>query len=915
MDDITLNTGSGGDSIRALEDTDGKKWPVGVTAFATTVGTPDVPAIVTPTTGLPVRLADGSGYLSTLPVSLASVPSHAVTGPLTDTELRASAVPVSGTFWQATQPVSIAATVTVSGTVDLGATDNAVLDAIAASVASTDTKTPALGQALAAGSVPVVLTAAQITTLTPPAAITGFATETTLSTLNGKVTACNTGAVVLAAGTAAIGKLAANDGVDIGDVTINNASLAVTGTFWQATQPVSIASAVAVTDNGGSLTVDNGGTFAVQVSSALPAGTNAIGKLAANSGVDIGDVDVTSVIPGTGATNLGKQKDTVVGSSDVGVAALARLRYTAGHSSGSDGSYDTLDLTSWHELRVRDQRARDIQNCNNAADFTALNNDTTGIADSANHVFGTGAVTFNKVNGSANTVFGAIAATISSLNITDIFEDGAFVGMAMYLPSLSNLSYAFIRLGTDASNYNEWRWPVADLTASTWISLRKPTAQPATYAGNGWDSTAITYVCLGVAMGAETDTLAGVVVDHVHFVGGRVTDTITNASITSSVTTPNVNLNRVGGTATDTNSGNKSAGTLRVVLATDQPALTTAMPVSLASVPSHAVTNAGTFAVQVDGAALTSLQLLDDAVATTGSAITTKGFAVSGTDGTNARVLKTDSSGELQVDVLTLPTLANVTTVGTVSSVTAIANALPAGNNNIGDVDVASIAAGTNYIGRVRLTDGATDADVFDLPNANVVPVALVDADGDQLTSFSVVQNSASGLNATVVGNSAHDASDSGNAVKVGARAAATLSDDTPVANGDRTDNVSDLDGAVVVRPQFPLGDLISEAVSDTGGSSTAFTNFGATASTRNYVTAIHVFRTDAGTSVAYVDFRDGTGGSVLYRAAIPPNGGAVITLGGTPLFRTSANTALAFDVSAALTTVYITVSGFKSKV
>src|SRR5882672_7236224 len=41
--------------------------------------------------------------------------SVAVTGPLTDTQLRASAVPVSGTFFQATQPVSIAATVAVSG--------------------------------------------------------------------------------------------------------------------------------------------------------------------------------------------------------------------------------------------------------------------------------------------------------------------------------------------------------------------------------------------------------------------------------------------------------------------------------------------------------------------------------------------------------------------------------------------------------------------------------------------------------------------------------------------------------------------------------------------------------------------------------------------------------------------------------
>ena len=40
-------------------------------------------------------LVDGSGV--TQPVSIASVPSHPVTGPLTDTQLRATAVPISGT--------------------------------------------------------------------------------------------------------------------------------------------------------------------------------------------------------------------------------------------------------------------------------------------------------------------------------------------------------------------------------------------------------------------------------------------------------------------------------------------------------------------------------------------------------------------------------------------------------------------------------------------------------------------------------------------------------------------------------------------------------------------------------------------------------------------------------------------------
>jgi hypothetical protein len=66
--------------------------------------------------------------------------------------------------------------------VALSATDNAVLDAIAASDASID----------------------------------------------GKITACNTGAVVLAAGTAGIGKLTANSGVDIGDVDVTSLP-AITG--------------------------------------------------------------------------------------------------------------------------------------------------------------------------------------------------------------------------------------------------------------------------------------------------------------------------------------------------------------------------------------------------------------------------------------------------------------------------------------------------------------------------------------------------------------------------------------------------------------------------------------------------------------------------------------------------------------
>jgi len=82
----------------------------------------------------------------------------------------------------------------------------------------------------------------------------------------------------------------------------------------------------------------------------------------------------------------------------------------------------------------------------------------------------------------------------------------------------------------------------------------------------------------------------------------------------------------------------------------------------------------------------TSTALIDDAIATTGSAITTKGMAASGTDGTNARVLKTDTNGELQIDVLTLPTLpAGTNAIGKLSANSGV---------DIGDVDVTSLVPG-----------------------------------------------------------------------------------------------------------------------------------------------------------------------------------------------------------------------------
>ena len=84
---------------------------------------------------------------------------------------------------------------------------------------------------------------------------------------------------------------------------------------------------------------------------ALPAGTNGIGKLTANSGVDIGDVDVTSVIPGVGATNLSKPEDGPHTTGDVGVMALA-VRQDAQADFGADGDYVPFSIDADGQLRV-----------------------------------------------------------------------------------------------------------------------------------------------------------------------------------------------------------------------------------------------------------------------------------------------------------------------------------------------------------------------------------------------------------------------------------------------------------------------------------------------------------------------------------------------------------------------------------
>jgi hypothetical protein len=96
--------------------------------------------------------------------------------------------------------------------------------------------------------------------------------------------------MVLAAGTAVIGKVGLNDGTNA--ITfVNNANSTSDYAVPVMVHPDS-------QNANGQATAANSAPVVWASDTALPAGTNAIGKLAANSGVDIGDVDVTSISAG-----------------------------------------------------------------------------------------------------------------------------------------------------------------------------------------------------------------------------------------------------------------------------------------------------------------------------------------------------------------------------------------------------------------------------------------------------------------------------------------------------------------------------------------------------------------------------------------------------------------------------------------
>lgn len=139
------------------------------------------------------------------------------------------------------------------------------------------------------------------------------------------------------------------------------------------------------------------------------------------------------------------------------------------------------------------------------------------------------------------------------------------------------------------------------------------------------------------------------------------------------------------------------------------------------------VDNGGTFAVQVDGSALTSLQLIDDTVATEGSAIPSKGILMHGrydstsptsVDDGDAVPILTDAGGRPRVIIQAIQDDNGDSLIDNTNNAlqTTVVAELPAGTRAIGkllapDID---ITAHTNYTKKYYTNAGAvTDGIVW----------------------------------------------------------------------------------------------------------------------------------------------------------------------------------------------------------
>lgn len=159
-----------------------------------------------------------------------------------------------------------------------------------------------------------------------------------------------------------------------------------------------------------------------------------------------------------------------------------------------------------------------IDALDSATGFTVLGNDTTNLAASTTCLGGSASLEFDKANGAANTVYAGAYKTIDKPIPVNTFRPTDRVCMTVYVGATTDVAYAFARIGTDDSNYVEYRFADSLLTAGM-FTLASAALGEGYVTGTGWKETLVDgvgkaidldYLAVGLAFDAETDTLADI---------------------------------------------------------------------------------------------------------------------------------------------------------------------------------------------------------------------------------------------------------------------------------------------------------------------------------------------------------------------------------------------------------------------
>lgn len=144
-----------------------------------------------------------------------------------------------------------------------------------------------------------------------------------------------------------------------------------------------------------------------------------------------------------------------------------------------------------------------------ATGWTVLGTDTDNLAGSTTALLGAYALKFDKVDGSDNKKYAGAYRTIDEDLSRGVFLFRDRIVWLVEISDLTNVDYAFVRLGSSSSNYAEWRFADTSLTAER-VCICQAQFGDAYLTGTGLDWRDVDYLAVGVQFDAAGDALADI---------------------------------------------------------------------------------------------------------------------------------------------------------------------------------------------------------------------------------------------------------------------------------------------------------------------------------------------------------------------------------------------------------------------